>query len=111
MKTVKVGCRLPNGIILHLPGDVTKQVRIKGLNGIHRKVLVFDDYAMTEVDADFWETWIQHNKDFAPLKSKALFVAEDRDSLDDMAKEYEKEKVGFEGMSKTSVYGIEPMQR
>lgn len=44
-------------------------------------------YALTEVPADFWEKWVEQNKDADYLKNRVVFAHEKREAAADRAKE------------------------
>jgi len=100
---VVIGCRLPNGIILEHPSNPAKTVLLNGLNKV---TIIGAEYAHNDIDADFWEAWSAANKDFAPLKSGAIFFAKNADEAVAKAKEVKGKKTGFEAMPQ-SVEGIE----
>jgi hypothetical protein len=68
-KTVTIGCKLPNGIVLEI-GE--QQVEIDGLN---KSVIIGATHVTTVVDADFWAAWKAKNATFSALKSGAIFEA------------------------------------
>lgn len=98
-KTIVIGCKLPNGIVLFHPQDVdrAKGVEILGLNKSQVKGAT---YMTTVVDGDFWNDWKAFHKDFEPLKSNAIFEASGMREAEDKGKELAKEKTGFEPMPK-----------
>lgn len=94
-KIVVIGCKLPHGIILQHPMDPSKTVE---LNGRNKAVIIGADYATTEVGAEFWEHWEAANAEFAPLRSKAIFVAKNATEVAAIAKELKDETTGLEPM-------------
>jgi len=96
-KTVVIGCKLPHGLILELPMDTTKKVT---LNGRKKALIVGADYAMTDVDSDFWDTWLALNGEFPAVKSGAIFVAKNATDAAAIATETADVKTGFEPMRK-----------
>lgn len=94
-KTVIIGCKLPNGIVIEHPLDPAVKVELAGLN---KALIIGADYATTEVDSEFFELWASTHKDFGPVKSGAIFVAKNRDEAKAKAKELKNEKTGFEKM-------------
>lgn len=88
-KTIQIGCKLPNGIVLHHPLDMGKEVTLQGLN---KSQIIGATHVMNDVDADFWRDWESVHKDFEPLKSGAIFVGKDTTSG----------KTGFEPMLQNS---------
>jgi len=102
-KTVVIGCRLPSGLILEIPGKGIVEVAGKRQAQERSPIILLseDDYGVTHVDAEFWEAWKKHvGPDYAPLKSEALFEAADEKSVKSKVRELEKDKTGFEAMSK-----------
>ena len=94
---VIIGCKLPNGIILEV-GD--KQQVIKGLNSI---VIIGAPYRTTEVDADFYAAWLEEHKEFPAIKSGAIFIAKNFESIKSVAEDLKDEKTGFEPMSQETL--------
>ena len=101
---VVVGCRLPNGIILEHPSDPKIKVELNGLNKV---TIIGAPYAHNDVDADFWDAWFAVNKDFAPLKNGAIFVAKSSEDAQAKAREIKKERTGFEAMAQDA-HGVTP---
>lgn len=99
-KTVIVGCRLPNGIILELPGKPEVKVAIKGMNSVTINGALMAGHAETIVEEEFWNAWLSKNKDFAALSSGALFANANPADLADMAKDNKKRKTGFDKLTK-----------
>ena len=95
MAKIIIGCRLPNGLTLHHP--ITKEAVT--LAGLHSSKIIGATHVTTEVDADFWEAWKEKFKDYAPLKSGAIFEARNETDATSKAKELRKEKTGFEPMA------------
>lgn len=93
--TVSIGCKLPHGIILQHPMDPNNKVELRGKNKV---TIIGADYAVTQVDAEFWESWVAVNKEFAPFLSGAIFVGKNEAAVADTAKELAKTKTGFEQM-------------
>ena len=104
-KTVVVGCKLPHGLIINHPLDPSRKVT---LNGPNSSRIVGAQYGMTEVDQDFWETWITLNSKFPAVLSNAIFEASSRQNLEAVAKELENQKTGFEPMPKNA-HGVTAM--
>jgi|WetSurMetagenome_2_1015567.scaffolds.fasta_scaffold1848434_1 hypothetical protein len=98
MAFVIIGCRLPNGLTLELPGK--PPVVLNGQNSAQagRPIILLseDDCGYTEVDADFWQAWKAAYKGFAPLESNAIFEAKNKTDAKSIAKELKKEKTGHE---------------
>lgn len=105
MSTVIVACKLPNGLVLDLPG-VEQRVR---LNGSHHRELVAG-HGLTEVDEEFWNAWVELHKDFEPLKKELIFAQKRESSAAAKAKEMKGNKSGLEGLDpEKPAPGIEPV--
>jgi hypothetical protein len=94
-KIVVVGCKLPHGITIEHPMDPTKTVDIKGKN---KSPIIGAEYAITEVDGDFWDQWIAVNKEFPAVKSGAIFAAKSQGDAASVADEFKARETGFEPM-------------
>ena len=94
-KIVLIGCKLPHGLILDHPLDVSKKVELAGLN---KAVIIGADCATTPVDGEFWETWKTVHKDHPAIKSGAIFEARTTEEVKAKSKELKAEKTGFEAM-------------
>ena len=103
-KTVIIGCRLPQGIILDHPLAPEKKVELKGKN---KALVIGAEYSTTEVDGEFWETWKTVHKDFPALRSGAIFEAKNANELVAVAAELEDETTGFEAMPQEA-QGVKP---
>jgi hypothetical protein len=107
-KVVLIGCRLPQGLILHHPLKPDVKVTLAGL---YTSKIIGATYVTTEVDAEFWETWkIVHEGKFQPLDSGAIFEASSEDAAKRIAKELTKEKTGFEPL-KQDAAGVKPANK
>lgn len=106
-KTVIVCCKLPNGIILDHPLDPAVKIELAGLNSA---TIIGAEYATTEVDGDFWETWKTVHKEFGPVVSGAIFEAKTKEEAKAKSKELAKEKTGFEPMPKEA-QGVKPADK
>lgn len=103
-KTVLIGCKLPHGLILDHPLDVSKKVELAGLN---KAIIIGADCATTPVDGEFWETWKTVHNDHPAIKSGAIFEARTTEEVKAKAKELKEEKTGFEPMSQEA-QGVKP---
>lgn len=98
-EAVIVGCRLPQGLILHHPVDRRQTVTLEG-----PRLIVADgrnlgkNFAITEVDADFWGAWKTAYAKSPILMSNAVFEAKSAQDAAAKARELQKEKTGFEQM-------------
>jgi ribosomal protein L31 len=104
-RSVTVGCRLPNGIIIEHPLDPKKRVEIAGLN---KKILIGSTFTTTEIDAEIWDAWHAVNAGSHLLKSKALFVC--RNAAEGAAMAKDSPKTGLEQMSQTAM-GVKPADK
>jgi hypothetical protein len=96
MARIIIGCRLPNGLTLTHPISKEKVT----LDGLYKAKIVGSTHVSTEVDADFWEAWkASMGKDYAPLKSGAIFEARNETEAIAKAKDLRKEKTGLEPMA------------
>ena len=102
-KTIIIGCRLPHGIVLENPKDARIKVELKGLNSVQ---IIGAGYYANTVDADFWAAWKEFHKEFAPLKSGAIFEASTESEAAAKAKELKDEKTGFEALSQDGSDGV-----
>ena len=103
-KIVLIGCKLPHGLILDHPLDVSKKVELAGLN---KAVIIGADCATTPVDGEFWETWKTVHAEFPALRSGAIFEAANASDLAAVAAELKDEATGFEPMAQNA-QGVKP---
>lgn len=116
--TVTVACKIPNGLSLRImepytenelvmgggTREVTKHreigepVRIKGNSSPEGTMIVtHGGYALTTgVSADFWEKWLEQNKDTALVKNNLIYALPREDSAAAKGREYEKVTSGQE---------------
>ncbi|WP_424624448.1 hypothetical protein [Achromobacter marplatensis] len=105
MTTVTVACKLPNGLVLDLPGVEKKFT----LNGSHHREAVAG-HGMTEVDDEFWAKWSELHKDFEPVKKELVFAQKRKSSAAAKAEEQKGNKSGLEGIDpEKPAPGIEPV--
>lgn len=79
---VIVGCKLPHGLVIHLPND-QRRVRLNGSN----TSLIAGGYGMTAVPADFASAWFDLNKSVPYVANGAVFMAPDQPQAEDQAAE------------------------
>lgn len=104
MPKVTVACKLPNGVIMDIPGAKEPVV----LNGANHPDAIAG-HGLTEVDADFWEAWSKLYADFQPLKKEMIFAQGSERSATSKAKERKDEKSGLEGLDPDKpAPGVEP---
>ncbi len=107
-ETVLVGCRLPNGLVLHHPQNKNVTVKLSGVFDQKTESGLYyppRPYSTTEVDAEFWAAWKAAYTGYPPLKTRAVFEARNEQEAGAKAREVQKEKTGFEGMPQTATIG------
>ena len=96
MARIIIGCRLPNGLTIAHPNTGVKAT----IAGMYSSKIIGATHITTEVDAELWEAWkTSVGKDYAPLKSGAIYEARSATEALDKAKDLRKEKTGFEPMA------------
>lgn len=104
MSTVTVACKLPNGLILDIPG-AKEPVLLRGAN--HPEAIA--GHGLTDVPTEFWEAWTKLYADFQPLKKEMIFAQGSERSAASKAKERKDEKSGLEGLDpEKPAAGIKP---
>lgn len=89
-RTVIVGCKLANGILLELNG---KKVQINGANSAQ----LIGGHGITEgVDGEFMDAWLSAHKELSFVKGGFLFVHDKAVNASAEAKEKAEEKTGME---------------
>lgn len=107
-KTILIGCRIPNGLILHHPLQPDVKVTLAGLSS---SKLIGATHVTTEVDAEFWETWlVVHKGKFQPLDNGSIFEASSEDAAKRIAKDLAKQKTGFEPLDQKAA-GVKPANK
>ena len=105
-ETILIGCRLPNGLVLHHPKNRNLTVTLAGVyeakteSGLYLPPKMF---STTPVDAEFWAEWKAAYVGFPPLKTRAVFEARSEQEAESKARNAEKVRTGFEPMSKNLV--------
>lgn len=109
-KKVLIGCRLPHGLVLEYRGV---SVTLKGKNSrvVAGLYVPEQDFATTEVDADFWEAWLKEHSTFPAVTSNSIFVANDSSSADAVAKELRAESTGFEQLDPTKEKDVKTLDK
>lgn len=104
-QTITIGCRLPSGIVLELPGKAPVHLAGQRQAQERSKIILLsqDDYGVTDVDLDFWNEWKRlHSGNgenmFAPLKNGAIFEAKNTSEAKAIQKELADEPTGHEPM-------------
>lgn len=107
-ETVIIGCRLPNGLVLHHPKNRELTVSLPGTYETKTDSGVWmpaRPYSTTAVDAEFWAEWKAAHVGFPPLKNRAIFEARSDQEAGSKAREAEKVKTGFEPIEKNVLIG------
>lgn len=91
MAFATVGCKLPNGMILHMADR--DPVTLKGANS---SAVVGGFGITTGVDASFMDAWLEKHKDLAPVKGGFVFTMEKKNDAEAYAKEMGGLKTGME---------------
>lgn len=104
-KTVTIGCKLPNGLVLEVGG---KSVQINGANSTQ---LVGGHGITYGVDAEFWQAWLKQNADRAVVKNGFIFAHEKSVNAKAEAKEKTDTKTGQEPIDPNAKnHGVEPVK-
>lgn len=101
-KTVVVGCKLPNGLIIELNG---KQAKINGKNTSK----IIGGHGITEnVDAELFNAWLKVNVNREIVKNGFIFAHESKEDTKANAKEKAKTKTGLEPINPSDkAHGVE----
>lgn len=120
--TVWVGCKLPNGLIIQcgewseiekplLGGGMKmqrvfmrsgEQVRLRGYAvpfGKIPKYTIIGDFALTEVNRDFWEKWKMQNAKLEMLQKGLIFEHGEKASVEAYAQEHAELSCGLEPLN------------
>lgn len=103
-ETILIGCRLPNGLVLHSK-DRKTSAKLTGTYDTRSESGLFlplKPFTTTAVDAEFWAEWKATYAGFPPLKNRAVFEARSEQEADSKARNAEKVKTGFEPMSQSA---------
>ncbi len=131
-RQVYVGCKLPNGAILRLfrwiddrgtPKDKNtgerekiaivdcdsngkpKEARLRGPAlrfGAQPRFIIAGGYAITPIDADFWEKWVEQNKGSSLIDNKLIFAMDTQHAAEQEALNSADVKSGFEPIDPTA---------
>jgi hypothetical protein len=113
---VLIGCKIPNGIILELITEPSKDVKeqtlqprptgprvtLKGSNTLRtdrRMAQAQHLYATTRVEAAFWNAWYARNRDMDFVKNGLVFVAKNESELKGISKERQGVATGLEPLN------------
>jgi hypothetical protein len=89
---VVVGCKLPQGLHIHID---QKRVTLAGANASN----IIGGYGFTRVDRSFMETWLSRHKDYVPVQRGLIFIQEDDADAAGQAEEQSDVRSGFEGLN------------
>lgn len=111
MKTVTVACKIPNGLVIEHGKTVMEdgkpkigsdnRVIVEGskkvlINGANSDGAVAGCGMTHNVDADWFNNWIETHAEFEPVKAGAIFALANPNDAAAKAKEVKGEKAGFE---------------
>lgn len=99
MEMITIGCKLPQGLIIIHPSNPERKVR---LNGLKDNKIIGNNFATTEVNAEFWATWKMSYGDYQPLKNGSIFEARNQPEAEIIGKELAAVKTGFEPLVPSS---------
>lgn len=126
--TVTVACKMPTGLILQLCRRTVQRIRTKDgvyeqpmFEKIGQKVHIIGPaspagqlpkgykrpllapeggYALTlNVDKDFWDEWLEQNKDTDIVKNKVIYAMPTRDGAEGMSADLEEVRSGLEALT------------
>lgn len=96
---VKVGCKLPHGVLLTEEVKVEDRFVATGrrvkLNG-YNSAKVIGGFGITEVEGDFIHKWMEDNKSFAPVAEGLIFVVGSDEEAEREAEDRAHILTGFE---------------
>ena len=120
---VTVGCKLPHGLVLHIDQMVEVQQLTSGngyrtvqesqqvgetitLNGnavpfgVLPEYQIIAGYALTHnVDKDFWEAWLEQNKNSMIVRNKLVYGYDQADAAVSHAREMKETRSGLEPLN------------
>ena len=104
-ESILIGCRLPNGLVLHHPKNknlTVKLVRHLRDKAGKRSLYAADDaFSTTAVDLEFWTAWKAAYAGFPPLKTRAVFEA--RSDQEATAKAKDTSRLALSQMGKSAM--------
>lgn len=80
-KTVTVGCKLPNGLIIEVGGQSVE------LNGANASNIIGGHGITYNVDADFFNAWLEAHQDRDMVKNGFIFAHEEAENTEAEAQE------------------------
>lgn len=106
-KSVTVGCKLPNGLIMELGTrgkDDYRQVRLRGAQSSR----IAGGFGLTDVSEDFMQAWMKKNKDLTFVRKGLVFVQADGVFAEGHAKDHRDLRSGLERLDpKKAPKGVE----
>lgn len=94
METCIVGCKLPHGLQIELPGQ-PKPIKLNGNNSAR----IIGGYGITPgIPKEAMEKWIADHKDLAYVRNGSVFVERSEKDARAYARERVAERTGFEAM-------------
>lgn len=91
-KTVTVGCKLPNGLILELNGQTVE------VNGSTSSRVIGGHGITYDVDAEFFDAWMEANEDRAMVRNGFIFAHDKAADTKAEAAEKENNATGLEAV-------------
>lgn len=98
-KTVLIGSKLPNGLIID-----TQSGKKAEINGLNKAVIIGATFVTTQIDAETWAEWTTQNPDYPALKHGFIFEAANQNEA--AAKAKDTDKTGLEPMPQKAL-GVE----
>ncbi len=98
--TCTVALKLPNGLVLELPGRPTITVRGFAVPyGVAPALSIIGGYALTpNVDADFFEEWLLVNENLELVKKGLIFAHAKASDASAQAREFAELRSGLEAL-------------
>lgn len=91
-KTVTVGCKLPNGLILELNGQTVE------INGSTSSRVIGGHGITYDVDAEFFDAWMEAHADHAMVRNGFIFAHDKAADTKAEAAEKEDNATGLEAV-------------
>ena len=91
MATLKIACKLPNGLVIDVKG---KQATLVGANSSE----LINGFGVTEVDAELWNAWLAEHKTFPAVVNGLIFAQTSDANVKAQTREHEAQETGLEGV-------------
>ena len=89
--TIKVACKLPNGLIIDHDGHKHE------LAGANSSQLI-NGFGITDVDKEFFDKWLEANKAQKIVQNGIVFAVDHASKVEGATKERKGQKSGLEGL-------------